>query len=178
MPVLHAPDRAPRAPLHRQADHNFEIYADGRLVATIPMVGHDCSDRNLMKLVVAALPEGVLSSSRHIEIRNAYWELNVPVRGPAATVIADGVRLMHFFTRVDILRDRQRGHARDRGLLVRLAPHRHGSRARGAGRPRGRRASAASRSGTSSGDDGPPGHLGPAGGRSRHSTQQQAVIAW
>lgn len=56
---------------------------------------------------------------------------------------------------------------------------RSGARARGAGRPRGRRAATRScaRSGDS-GDDGPPGHPGLAGGRSRHSiVSGSAVLA-
>jgi hypothetical protein len=171
-----AANRRQGGPAPQPADYDVKVLVDGRVVAVLGTIDATLTSREIMKMVLACLPDGTLTSCHRIQLRNAFWSLVVPVRGPAATVIADGVRLMHLDTRLDILRDRQRGAERDRTQLAPSAPRRRGARARGAGRPRGRRARTSSSS--SSGDDGPPGHLGAAGGRSRHSRQQQAVIAW
>jgi hypothetical protein len=65
--------------------------------------------------------------------------------------------------------------AADRSFVTRKPVSRKAPRARGAGRPAARPSVRASALSGDSGDDGPPGHLGPAGGRSRHSRLLEAV---
>jgi hypothetical protein len=165
-----APDRASGpAPTAPQTGH--VVLLDGRPIANLGQVYGSVSDRDLMNLAVDAIPDQMLARARHLEVRNGAWKVVVPVRGTVATVIRDGVRLLHLNAQLHLIRDRQADAACLRLRATSRTTPRRGARARGAGRPRGRRSTAASRSsGSSSGDDGPSQPEPPLGGSAdRHA---------
>lgn len=161
-------DRAQAARRSADPRYDFHVLVDGRELANIGVCSANQDERSHMERALEAVPDELFERAATISLRNAFWDTTVPVMGRSREqVVCHGARLMGMFTALDMRRDMQRspwyqGHAPV------LSKRRCGARARGAGRPRGRRTKTRSAAPPSS-DDG-PGEPPPAGGRSRRST--------